>query len=264
MSIWTFLLKVNGVDVDTYGLKVAELRGNWTAPSQSFDEVGVPDHEGPIAISLEPTLAPRTFVVVGSIEVATPETFETNLDTLKYQLRSGTLTIITGNQDARQRSGTLVDFDATPYEGEIATHAQVTLTIRCRDPIAYATSNTTVTGTSASDITCAVGLYKSRPTVTVNNPTSPLVLTYKNASGTTRATMTITFPGSPAAIVVDMTKDGRTVTVDGTRHDDYVTAGDFFALDPYDGDPLAGSPTYPTVRASSGSAVSIVYPKAWP
>ena len=261
---WSFLLKLNGVDVATYGLLVGELRGNWAAPSQSYDEVGVPDHEGPVAITLEPTLAAKTFVVVGTIEAPAAADFETYTDTLKYQLRSGTLTIIAGNQESRQRSGVLVDFDAVPFEGELMTHATVTLTIRCRDPIAYDTTDTTVSGASAADLACAVGLYKSRPTITVTGPTSPLVLTYKNAAGTTLHTMTLTFPGSPTSVVVDMTKDGRTITVDGTRHDDYLTAGDFFALDPYDGDPLAGSPTYPTVRASSGSAVAIVYPKAWP
>lgn len=251
MPVYSFALTVNGVDVTSFGLYLEELRGNWDAPTETFDEAIIPGMDGTIATTLEPTVEPRDFVVVGNLTAANPSAFETAIDALKLALSSAPLLLIAGNQTARQRTGVYTGM--TTVINPSAASARVEIRMRCRNPFAYATSTTTVTGGASTDVVAAQGTYRAWPVITVTSATNPTI-TYKNSAGATVHTLSITGSGT---IVIDCAL--KTVTVAGTRDDNALTTGDFFALDPRDGVYGVSSPT---VRTSSGS-LSATYRKAY-
>jgi hypothetical protein len=251
MAIWSFLLKLNGVDIQSYGMGLVSLRGPWDGPSQSFDEVGIPQKDGTMRTTLEPTIGPLDFAVTAELRADTSQLFEDAVDTLKAALYSPAIvTILVGNQETRQRTGTARNLKVSPYFGEIRG-GQVEFTVHCENPIAYDTTATTVSGAVSTDIATPLGTWRSWPVVTVTTGTNPL-LTYKNSSGATIATLQLTGVGT---FVVDM--NAKTILLGGVRHDEALTAGDFFALKPAD------APTgSPSIRTSSGS-ISITYNKAY-
>ncbi len=253
MPIYTFVLKVNTVDVASYGFYVGSMSGNWNAPTLSYDEVAIPGADGSTATTTTPTLSPLDFTVIGELIGTSSSDFETKLDTFKQALSASTLTLIGGNHTTRQRTGQYVGpMLVEPYP--MLDAAKVQFTVRCRNPIAYDATNTTVSGASGVDVTCALGTWHSRPIFTIAGATNP-TLTYKNASGSSVATLSVS--GTGTLFVIDAS--AMTITANGVRHDEYVSAGDFFALDPRDG--VYGS-TNPSVRTSSGT-LSATYPKAW-
>ena len=267
MPIWSFYLKVNGVDAATYGFAPSELRGHWDSPTFAYDEQQIPRHDGPVATVDEPELEPKDFVVVGELgEFATESALEDAIDNFKFALlgtnTKADVAIIVGNRDTRERHGVLTSFKATPSLQGAVLVAQLEITIHCRDPIATETTATTVTGASAADLSCALGMWISDPVITVNNPTSPLTITQKDSLGATVGDpLVLSFSGSPATVVVDCAN--LTITRDGARHDEDLSGGDFPRLDPRNG----GATRTVTLRASSGSgapAVSIAYNKRWP
>lgn len=258
MAIWDFDLKVNGSDVKTtYGAGMVELRGNWDGPSRSFDEAVIPGR-GAVRTSLTPTPDPLDLVAVLELNAVSPTAVEAAWDAFKYALYGAAVTIIVGNQDARQRTGVVLGTPTklTTFERD---RLLAEIRIRCLDPLAYATTATTVTAAVNTDVDTPLGLAASLPVITLTSPTGTFTITYKNSASATVQTMTLTVPGSPTTVAIDCAN--LTVTVDGTRHDAYLTAGDFFALNPYDGVP--SSSAWPKVRTSSGS-LSVNYTKAYP
>lgn len=262
MSIYDWLLKVNTVDLATYGVAIASIDGNWDSPSAEYDEVVLPGRPGTARTTREPTTGALDLNVVAEISNTTEQGFEDYADGVKALLKSGDVTVIGGNQEARQRIGYVKGPIKILPDPADATHGSLRFTIHCEDPAAYSTTPTTVSGAAAADLAVAQGTYFTYPVITVTGPTSPLVITYKSYAGATVASLTVTFTGSPTTVVIDCAN--RTVTVDSVRHDEYLTAGDFFRLHPGDGDYSLSH--WPTVRASSatgGTGVSIAYSKAY-
>lgn len=260
MTIWSFDLKINGVNVATYGAAAVELRGNWDGPVVSFDEAVMPGR-GTVATSLTPTPDPLDLVAVLELNAANDQALEDAWDAFKFALYGATVTVIAGNQEARQRTGVVLG-SPSKIPSPVRDRLQAEIRIRCRDPLAYATSATTVTGAINTDVDTPLGLAASLPVLTITSPSTGFTVTYKNSASATVQTMTFTFAGSPTTFVIDCAN--LTVTVDGVRHDEYLTAGDFFALNPHDGVP--SSSAWPKVRTSSGSggtALSVTYTKAY-
>jgi hypothetical protein len=247
--VYSFALKINGVDAASYGFIIAALPNHWDAPVVAFDEVAIPGQDGTTATTLEPTLAAMDYVIDGNFTASTPSAFETALDAFKLALAASPLALVGGNITTRQRTGVYAKSSIAIYPN--ASAAKMSITVRCRNPIAYDVTPTTVSGAVSTDVATPLGTWRSWCVVTVTTGTNPL-LTYKNSSGATIATLQLTGSGT---FVVDM--GAKTITLGGVRHDEALTAGDFFALKPSD------APTgSPSIRTSSGS-ISITYPKAY-
>lgn len=255
--IYGFWLKVNGVDVSTsVGFYPTALQGQWDAPAMSYDEVQMPSADGASLTMDEPEIQPLDFVATAELRGSDAAAFETNLDSLKYMLRSANLTVSGGNQPDRYRNAKYVGpLTVLMQNVDAANKATVQFKLRCVNPIQYATTTTTAIsgGASATDHACALGTFRSRPLITITGGTNP-ILTYKNYAGTTVRIMTLTGTGN---WVIDCA--AMTVTLGGVRHDELL-AGDFIRLDPIDGDYLLNH--FPTVRTSSGT-ITIAYAKAW-
>lgn len=256
--VYSFVLKVDTVDNASMNLIIDKLPKNWSTPSISFSEVALPGVAGVVATSNVPKLAAMDYPISGNISCTSASNLETAVDNLKYAYASGSgVALLPGNQPNRQRIGFLSDMDITPYP--TLAQAKFDAVLRCRDPLWYATSNTTPSGSSGTDIACALGTWTSLPvvTTTLSGSASSLVFTYKSYAGATLGSLTLTHAFVNADVVaVDMKL--RTVTVNGTRHEDYITAGDFFELNPRHGDRALSH--WPTIAVSAG-AVTIAYPQ---
>lgn len=256
MAIWDFFVKVNGTTLDSMGFKPSTLEGNWDGPSLRVDEIVIPGAEGTVETTHEETLDPLDLTITGELQGTSEQDFEDKLDALKLALYRALITIIVGNQDARQRTGRVVGVKVSMGQSEFDT-GLVAIRIHCANPRLYATSTTTVTGAAATDLAVAQGTARTYPVITLTSATNP-VITYKNYAGATVATLTVTGSGT---IIIDCNPvTGRTITIDGVRSDDALSAGDFFAISPVDGTPSLSQ--WPTIRSSSGS-VSIAYRKAY-
>lgn len=259
MTIWSWWIKANGVDLATAGFYPSSLGGSHNAPPESYPEVQIPGRNGATRTALEPTIASVDDTYEGEIIGTSEQDVQDKLDAFK-RLTRGDLTVIVGNQEQRQRSGYRKSLIVTPNTGEAITSVKVALGIHFDDPVFYATSDTTVTGAVSTDLALALGDYRTWGVVTVTSATNPFTLTYKHYDGTTKGSITIAAAGT---VVVDMLN--RTITVGGTRNDGARTAGDFFAFDPQHGDISLSH--YPTLRTSAGSLSAggdgIVYRKAW-
>ncbi len=257
--VYSFALKVDGVDNATLKLRIASLPKNWSTPSISFPETTLPFVPGVVATSNVPKLAPMDYPIRGNIISANASGFETDVDALKYAYASGAgVALIPGNQPNRQRIGFLADMDIQPYPS--LAEAKFEAVLRCRDPLWYATTNTTPSGAAATDIACALGTWTSLPVVTItfSGSAASTTLTYKTYGGATVGdplVITHAFVNTDV-LVVDMKL--RTITLNGVRHDEYLSGGDFIELNPRDGVPSLAH--WPTLRASAG-AVAIAYPQ---
>lgn len=257
--IYGFWLKLNGVDSVNVKLYPVALQGQWDAPALSYDETNIPGKDGADVTTDEPQVEPMEMVADCELRGTDASDFEANLDKLKYLLRgtasSTTMQVSGGNQPDRYRSGKYVG----PLTVQLANVdagnlARVQFKIRFPNPIQFATSATTDTGiTSGTDHACALGTYRSKPVITITSGTNP-VLTYKNSSGSTIATMTLTGTGD---WVIDC--EAETITLNGSPADD-ATTDNFIRLDPLDGDYLTSA--WPTLRTSSGT-MAITYTAQW-
>lgn len=245
-----YQLLINGTDLATYHAAVTGVKVVWGGPTVSYPEVAIPGTDGMTATSNERQLSARDAQVSVRFQTTTGSDFDDACDALKFAISGANVAIIMGNQTARQLTGyassSEIDPDIDAQAGDL------TFTLHCRVPLWVATSDTTVSGSSGSDHACALGTYRSFAVVTVTPGAGSFTLTYKNYAGATIAAPQ--FSGSGTSWVIDM--GAKTITVDGTRHDEYLVADDFFALDPLDGDYNAGH--FPTIATSAGS-LSAVY-----
>src|SRR5215216_3872539 len=107
MAIWDFDLKINTVDLTTYGFGLSAMPGNWDSPSQSYPEVAIPTREGTTRTALTPVVDSLDVTFNGEVNAATETAFEDNVRKLKYALRAPSLVVVAGNQETLQRTGAL-------------------------------------------------------------------------------------------------------------------------------------------------------------
>ncbi len=263
-SIYDWILKANGVDLATIGVFVVAMDGNWDSPGESFDEVSIPLRNGTRRTGTRPKVDSLDYTLTLFIGAATESAFETACDSLKYLL-SQELTIIGGNQPDRQRTGRKkgqVKIRPNLAGGDGVVDGIATVTIHCEDPVQYATTVTTESASSGTDHPCPLGTRFVFPTTTITftGSASSVTLTYKNYAGTTIGTPMVLTHAFVNADVLVVDHNLMTAALNGSRDDRLITAGDFIALDPRDGDPSLSH--WPTVRTSAGN-IAIAYRKAF-
>lgn len=135
-----------------------------------------------------------------------------------------------------------------------------TLEIVCHSPVKVARYGSVV-GLSTSRTPVPLGTLPSGGLLLLYG--TDQTVTYRGASGEPLATMGFTFTPSNSHLEIDLTRQMVTeVEDDGTRTNaaDALTSGDFFALDPGDGDYVAGS--WPTLELSSGTG-ALIYRRSY-
>ena len=131
----------------------------------------------------------------------------------------------------------------------------VALRFLVSDPRYYATSDTIVNFTTATDMPLGTALVD--PVVRLTGGTDP-VLIYKNSSAVEVARMEFTWSGT----WIDIDMDAKTILDNtGTSQIAALDTGEFFSLDPNDGDYPTSD--WPTLEVSGGGSGTATYRKAY-
>jgi phage-related protein len=254
-------LLVDGFDLGTLNVVVEKVTGRTGDINSTPQIVTVPGRIGEVVVATAPNVGTRKLSVDLAAIADSRTALLAVLDELKWRLSPQKLhTFVWVDDQTRECYGYVADIRDNPIEPDLLQRAtKYRVTIECPDPREYATSDTTVSSIGATPVDLTLGSAPSVPTITVTGA-GTFTLTYKNSAATTLKTVTVT--GATAPVVLDC--DAGTVTDAGGNAVPYLSStSDFpFSFDPQDGDPYAGTPDWPTLECSSGSAEA-VYRKAW-
>jgi phage-related protein len=247
---------VDSYDLSDLELVISGVTGWRDGVGTSWDQVQVPGRFGSIATALEPSYPTRQLVVTGTVLGTTVADLYSKLDQIKWRIGLVEKEFAFVDDETRVFNARLTGFQSTgiqPMMTQLGTTVSITLLML--DPRIYDDSPTIVGSIGNSDVDLPLGTAPVRASINVTGSGS-FTLTYKDSSAVEVATMTIT--GATAPVDIDM--DAQTITDAGGNAVDTLTAGDFFAFDPADGDYV--TPDWPTLRCGSGTAQA-TYTKAY-
>jgi len=255
------VLTVDGNDLATdLGLIIDSRISGWRdmmGVQRKFTRV--PDKIAQQQLTVQVQPAPRRLIVRGILEATTVAALNTNRDTLKYRLNLGELTVTFDDEPTRYYKAYPDGPNPIQVTGIHPALTQlaeeVAISLVCYDPRQYEISATSV-GPFTADTAHALGTAPVGASFAVSGTT--FTLTYKDSGGLTVQTFTITSATGTSPLTVDM--ENQTVLDNfGVKQDQFLTGGDFFLLDPNDGDYEASS--WPTVACAS--SVTSTYNKAY-
>jgi hypothetical protein len=246
------------------GAYVTGFEDSWlSAPAREYPTIAIPGRQG-VVFAADPTTAARTLRIVGSISpavrtVAARQAAEDQLKALTY--RAQVKVIVDDDVTSpRQIDAVCTSCAITPRGHPVdAVVSGFALSFLCPDPtwsdvvgqmIGFSTVATPVPlGTAPSG-----GIIRvAAPSWSAN--VTGLVVSYLNAAGVTIGSMTFTTTLTAGTDYIEIDLDRATITDynSGTASSGaaLLTAGDFFSLDPIDGDPLNAS--YPMLKLSSSA-----------
>jgi len=263
MPYAVYLNETNLADIGVYVEQVTTWRD---APSRSYPTVEIPGRQG-VVIAADPTTAPRSLriramVHPAALTLAARMTAEDSLKALAYR---ALVKVIEddGTNAPRQIDGVCVSCTIQPRRHPVSSLvSDADLTILCPDPT-WQDVVGQVIGFNATATQVPLGTAPSGGIVRIAAPSwsadiDTPVLHYLNAGGVTIQSMT--FGGVTGADDLQAGLDYLEVDLDRatvTRYDSGVasngiallTAGDFFSLDPMDGDVLNAS--YPMLKVTA-------------
>lgn len=263
--MWT----VNGVNPNTYGLKVSGVPGWETAPALDYSTSSVPGRHGTILTRPTPQIGPRRMSVEATVVGSSNADMLTKLDQLKGLFSEPLLTVVMDNRNTRQIFCRLEGgFNVDPGEASMVQRKlPVTFTLVADDPWWYDTTDQNVTAqTTAGGTATPQGTAPALPviTATLTAANATVIAELYNSASVLQGSITLTKPGNFAiadVAVIDMAN--KTVKVNGVNQLGYISAGDFFELDvTRHGDYITSA--WPKVRrASANYTMSVVYKRAW-
>jgi phage-related protein len=257
----TNVLYVDDVDLSTLGLHVQEARG-WTDRAATTLPTAAVIDAHKLLVTGRYQMQPRRMTLDCVIRASSVTTLRTNLDELRYRLRPGARLVRLLDQNDREATGYVEAFvERIPAPAQFITrHKRLSLSVIFPDPRRYQLS-ANAEGFSGSATDMPMGTAPVWPSISIAGAATDPLLTYKHDDGTTLATMDFTITlGGGATLVIDM--DAKTIIENpgGINRMSNLTAGDFFALDPNDGDFVTSD--WPTLQVDSGSGTAN-YNRAW-
>jgi hypothetical protein len=257
---------LNETALDTLGIYVERVTTWRDAPAREYPTVAIPGRQG-VVFAADPTTAPRTLRISAMIHpaaltLAARRTAEDQLKALAYR---ALIKVIEddGVNAPRQIDGVCTSCTITPRRHPVQSLvSDAELSILCPDPT-WSDVVGQVIGFTSTATAVPLGTAVSGGIVRIAAPPWSAdvdipVLHYVNAGGVTIQSMT--FGGVTSATDLQAGLDYLEVDLDRatvTRYDSGVasngiallTAGDFFSLDPMDGDTLNAS--YPMLKVTA-------------
>lgn len=235
------------------------------APTREYPTVAIPGRMG-VVFAADPVVPPRTLRIACLVQPAalTLAARRAAEDGLKLLASRGLIKIIydDGVTAPRTIDGVCLACTVTPRRHPVVSLvSDAELTVLCPDPT-WADVTGQVIGFSTTATAIPLGTSVSGGLVRIAAPAwsanvQNLVLGYYTAGGVLVGSMTFTITLTAGTDFLEIDLDRATVTksLSGTVTNAIttLTAGDFFALDPTDGDPLAGSYPLLKVTASTGT-----------
>lgn len=257
------VLFVNDFDCSALGLIVADVDGWLHAPSARDKTTQLPGRVGAVLLAPEAETAPRNLVINGVIKRASVVSARAALLEMQERLYRGTVELRFADDPDKvyYARTTDADWSGTPPQF-VNPNGRVSIRATCFDPLVYDRYGSVVgftTVRSAVPLGSAVSAPILRVMGAVTNPT----ITYRDKSGTSKRTMGFTVTlgvNDYLEIDCELFKITRYTAGMASQGIALLTAGDFLALDPQDGD-YAGS-VWPTLELSGGSGEAN-YRRAW-
>lgn len=265
----TWAVAVNGTDLLAgYGFYLMSSDGLFDAPTRTTTPVLIRGRAGTLRTTPVREEG-RTITLRGGLTTSakTVAAYRLAEDVLKDALRAGLLRITRtdGNGVVRliEGYGRAVSLNAANHPLNV-TDAGTAITFDCvesawRDPEPQIVS----VAATATRYNLVTGTAPASPIIRMMAATNP-VLTYRDAGGTARATMTFTWTGAAGDYVdIDMRLPRIVKYVSGTASNgrSLLASGTYpWAIDPQDGDYATSS--WPTIEISNGSAV-VYHWRAW-
>lgn len=261
--MWT----VNGVNPNTYGLKVAGVPGWETAPALDYISQQVPGRAGNLLLRPTPQIGSRRLSAEAMVVGTSNADLLTKLDALKALFSAPSLVVVMDNRPARQITCRLDGgFAVTPGEVSMITRKlPVSFTLVADDPWWYDTTLTTVAGIALIPANTAMpqGTAPVSPVVTATCTANValLDLALYNSAGALLAELLLSRAFVIGdVVVIDMAN--KTVKVNGINSLVSIFSGDFFQLDvSAQGDFLTSA--WPKIGRSASFTVDVSYRKAW-
>lgn len=210
----------------------------------------------------------RRFVLAGIMVAETGSALLTNYRALSYRVGGDRLRRIRLVDDSSREILALRTGISFTYLGHRVpgVSGRIEIEFLAPDPPWRETTDTTV-ALSGVGAACALGTEKSYGVITLNGASTPVVnpvIEYRKNAGTLITSLALTISLTAGqTVIVDM--DARSITDPSSAIDPSLrTAGNYFALDPYDDDLSSG--VYPKLQLSSTSGVptgSVTYRKRW-
>lgn len=233
------------------------------APGRDFPTLAIPGRQG-VVFAADPTVAPRRLRVELTINSATIASRLTRGQHLKALAYRGLVTITTDDDTNTPIAieGVCVECTINPKGHPISTPvADAVLTIFCPDPTWHDVIPLSV-GFNATPTMVPIGTAPSGGTVRIAAPSwsasvQDPVLSYLNIAKSTVQSMTFTttLVAGEDYLEIDLDRSSITLSDDGVTSNAaaLLTAGDFFVLDPMDGDPLNSGYPYLMLSATAGT-----------
>jgi phage-related protein len=260
---------VNDFDTSSLGLIVTSVDGWRDAPSTRDRTTQLPTRVGAVILAPEAETAPRVTTIDGVIDPShagkalTLANLRAAISELQDRLYRGTIEVRFSDEPdifvlARCEQGNLI---ATPPQF-MNPKSRVQIRMLCPDPLRYSRFASLVDVNSIRT-GIPLGTAVSAPLIRVLGAATNPVITYRDKSGAVRQSMTLTITlAATDYLEIDCELFTITKYVSGVASNGItlLTAGDFIALDPQDGDYANG--VWPTLEISAGSA-EVLYRKAW-
>lgn len=259
----TWAVYLNETPLDSIGIWVEDIAARYHGVQRAFPTLALPGRQG-VVLAAEPETSARLLTISGTIDPAarTLTARTTAEDQLKALAYRALIKVIADDDETapRQIDGVCEDLRITPVVHPMVTQlSRFTMTVRCPDPTWYDVVGQMIGFTSVpSPIPLGTapsgGLVRIAAPAWSANVTNP-VLTYRNAAGVTLQTLTFSTTLVAGTDYLEIDLDRQTVievqagVVRNAIGD--LSAGEFFVLDPMDGDPLAAS--YPSLAATSSA-----------
>ncbi len=272
----TWAVYLNETPLDSLGIYVEDISARYAGVSRSFPQTALPGRQGTV-LTADPETQPRILTISGSIDpiartLAARNTAEDALKVLAYR---GLIRVVADDDVTapRQIDGVCTGLNVTPVVHPMVTQvSRYSATILCPDPTWYDVTSQMI---AFSAVASPVPLG-SAPTGGIVRIMAPPwsaavvdpVLTYLNAGGVAIQSMTFTGTLTAGTEYLEVDLDRQTVVEvsSGVSSNaiSWLSAGNFFSLDPSDGEPLVSSYPQLQVTATSGTpSATWTGPRRW-
>lgn len=257
---------LNETALDTLGIYVERVTVWRDAPTRDYPVVPIPGRLGAV-FAADPTSPPRTLRIgcmihPAALTLAARRSAEDQLKTLAYR---ALIRVVEddGTNAPRQIDGVCTSCVITPRRHPVSSLvSDAELSILCADPT-WQDVVGQVIGFTSSPVAIPIGTAVSDGIVRIAAPSwsadvDTPVLHYLNAAGVSIKTMTLggltgvsDLEAGLDYVEIDLGRATITRYDSGTASNgiSLLTAGDFFGLDPYDGDPVNG--VYPMLKVTA-------------
>lgn len=248
-------LIVDGTDFQTIGFIGDRFPAAFDAAGRNFQEAQAHGRIGRVLTTVKPDVSSRSFTINGHIVASDAATADSNLHEIKYRLYNDSVLLRFSRDETLEYRARCVAIRASPLQPEMTQRAyDCSLQFLLIDPRTYAVSDSVVAFTTATDM--PLGTAPTEPIIRLSGGTNPILI-YRDSTGTEVARMEFTWSGT----YIDIDMDRKTVIDNAAANQvSTLTTGEFFSLDPYDGDYPTSD--WPTLEVNSGSG-SATYRKAY-